>query len=581
MNMDMKRLSPRLMFFPLVFGFASLSVAAEPVLKIIQPYENQKLPYVTTSFVFGSITPATATLMINGVPVTPHKNGGFLTMIPFTEGAFQIQAAASDGVFTSTVTRNVSVASAPRPFPTDHGKIEPLSPRTRIVLRAEDDLEVSFQGAPGGVATFRIGNSSDWFPMRESIGSIPGIYRGVYRFKPNAEKENEDITFQLVRADKKKITQKAGAQITLQRRSVPRIVDLKERAILLTGPSTDLGYSLFLLEGVRLEVSGEWGDFYRVRLNDTDDGWIKKSGAVEQPGGTPPARSISRNIRIDATDASTTVEIPLQYRHAHRIEELTSPYRLRLTLYGVTPDTDRIRYKSSKAEVKELVWTQPSNDLAVFEIPLKQQQSWGYDARYEGTKLVLEIRHRPKTGLKGLRVAIDAGHSTQSYGTIGPWGNTEASVNLAAAKVVQKELERRGVDVIMIQDGTKDPSLQDRVDEAWAKKAQLYISFHCDATDDGVDPREVEGFSLHYYQPQSRGLAEALHRAYKDRSGMRDQGLWRSNLAVCRQTQMPSALFEMGFLVIPQIEEKLVSPSYQQTVAASVVEAITALLERP
>src|SRR5438105_767248 len=111
----MIRPSFRLLF--LVFlGWASLA-NADPVLKIVQPYEGQKVPYVASSFVFGSVTPATATLVINGVPVVPYKNGGYLTMIPFQEGPFQIQAVASDGVSTTTVTRMVSVASAPRPFP--------------------------------------------------------------------------------------------------------------------------------------------------------------------------------------------------------------------------------------------------------------------------------------------------------------------------------------------------------------------------------------------------------------------------------------------------------------------------------
>lgn len=553
---------------------------AEPILKIVQPYEGQKVPYVTNSFVFGSVTPATASLSINGVPVTPYKNGGYLTMIPFQEGTFQIQAVASDGVSTTTVTRTVTVSSPLRAFPVDHSKIEPLSPKTRVVLRTDDDLEVSFQGAPGGTATFRISGNHDSYPMRETSSPVAGTYRGIYRIRPTDEFDNSDITYQFIRSDGKKVTQKAGAQITVQRRAIPRVIELRERAILLTGPSLDMGYSLFLLEGTRLEVSGEWGDFYRVRLNAQDGGWIKKTAAVELPLGSQPAHSVSRNIRVDATDASTIVEIPLQYRHAHRIEELANPYRLRLTLYGVSPDTDRIHYKSPKSEVKELVWIQPSDDTAVFEIPLRHQQGWGYDVRYEGTKLILEIRHRPQTGMRGLRVAVDAGHSAQNYGTIGPWANTEASVNLSVAKVLKKELERRGAEVVMIQDGTKEPSLQERVDQAWQQKAQLYVSLHCDATEDGVDPRDFEGFSVHYYQPQSRGLADEVHSVYGARTPFHDQGLWRSNLAVCRITQMPSILFEMGFLVIPSTEERLVSPLYHQLVATAVADAINNFLSK-
>src|SRR6185436_19700855 len=106
------------------------NATAEPVIRVIQPYENQKIPPVTTSFVFGSVTPATATLTVNRVPVTPYKNGGFLTMIAFQEGDFKIQLVASDGVSTSTVMRSVTVDSPVKAFPTDSSKIEPIYPRT-------------------------------------------------------------------------------------------------------------------------------------------------------------------------------------------------------------------------------------------------------------------------------------------------------------------------------------------------------------------------------------------------------------------------------------------------------------------
>src|SRR5690242_4246069 len=95
-----------LRFFLGLIGVILLSPAlwAQPSLKIVQPYENQKIPYVTSSFVFGSVTPTTATLRINGALVKPYKNGGYLTMVPFQEGSFQILATADDGVSSSTVT---------------------------------------------------------------------------------------------------------------------------------------------------------------------------------------------------------------------------------------------------------------------------------------------------------------------------------------------------------------------------------------------------------------------------------------------------------------------------------------------
>lgn len=573
--------------FPgLVFLAAIARSGAEPVIKIVQPFENTELPPLSRSFVFGSVLPATASVTINGYPVTPHSNGGFLQIVPFQEGRFKIDAVASDGVSTATATRFVTVQQAWQSFPPNHPKIESTSPRTRVVLRPGDLLNVSFQGAPGGTAMFKIAGESHYLPMHESPGEVRGVYTGVYEIQPTDKFENDDIVFTLKRPDGDKIVAKSGAKITVQRRKLPRIMELKDDAVLLTGPGSDFGYHLFLPKGTRLQVIGEWGDFYKVSISDFNDGWIKSSVGTELPAGTTLPRSTVYNIRIDTGSASTLVEIPLKYRHPFRIEQEIDPHRLRLTLFGVTPDTDRIRYKTDKVVVKQTTWRQYEPGTYTLDILTKQKLAWGYDARYEGNRFILEIRHRPeltpekRMPLKGFRVAVDAGHSKESFGTIGPLGNTEAHVNLMASNAVKEHMEKLGAEVVMIQDGTRELSLSDRVTRAWEARAHLFISVHADACDPGQDPREIQGFSVHYYQPQSRPFAESLHRIYRRNSGIPDQGLWRSNLAVCRATQMPSVLLEQAFLILPEYEEKMLTPAFQKMVAESISAAMSSLLSQ-
>jgi N-acetylmuramoyl-L-alanine amidase len=507
-------------------------------------------------------------------------------MIPFSEGKFQIQAVADDGVSSTTVIRTVTVEHPPAALDEKSGDILPLAPRVRRVVRPGDTIDVSFQGAPGGQASFKFAKSDAEIPMEETPGRVGGVYRGAYLVKPGDRLDHDPITFFLKRKDKKKLSKKVDTEVIVQRRETPRMVELKEDSVLLTGPESDYGYNLFALEGVRFEVTGESGDFLRVQAADNATGWIRRSAALELPAGTQPSRSVSRNIRVSTTPASTIVEIPLQARHLHRVEQTVDPHVLKLTLYGVVADTDRIRYINPDSDVKEITWFQEDPTTVTFDIRTDQKNGWGYDVRYEGNTLVLEIRHKPVlTGkapsLRGLKVAVDAGHSVQSFGTIGPWGNTEASVNLAAANVLKATLEKRGAEVVMIQDGTKELTLQDRVVAAWKARAQLYISLHCDAVPEGVDPREADGFSIHYYHPQSQRFAEIVHRNYAARSGMKDGGLWRSNLAVCRTPTMPSILMEMGFLIIPEHEERLTSVKHQQLVADTVTNSIYELIKGP
>jgi N-acetylmuramoyl-L-alanine amidase len=131
----------------------------------------------------------------------------------------------------------------------------------------------------------------------------------------------------------------------------------------------------------------------------------------------------------------------------------------------------------------------------------------------------------------------------------------------------------------MTQDGAREVSLQDRVTHAWRERADLFISLHCDACDAGQDPRDIEGYSVHYFHPQSHDLASVIHRFYGKKTGIRDQGVWRSNLAVCRMTQMPSILLEQGFLILPETEEILISAKNQRSATEALIAAITELVE--
>ena len=521
--------------------------------------------------------PATATLSINGVAVTPYSNGGFLAMIPFHEGKFKIEAIATDGVTTSTVTRTVNVAGVIGTMPASYGKIDVVSPKVRLVVRPGDEIDLSFQAAPGASASAHFRARGDKIDVQEQPGPVRGIYKGIYIVQPEDRFDSEDIVFSIRRKDGRRITTRANSNIIVQRRKTPRLVELKEDTVLLTGPEGDLGYNLFCLTGTRLEITGEHGDFLRAAVGETNQSWFRKSASVELPKGALPARSVTRNLRVGVVGDSTIVEIPLQYRHAFRVEQTVEPHRLLVTLFGVLADSDRTRYKTDNTVVKEISWYQSDPSTAVFDILTTQDEGWGYDARYEGTTFVLEIRHRPNVksnSLKGLKVTVDAGHSRESFGTIGPWGNTEASINLMTANVLKQELEKRGAEVVMTQDGTREISLTERTNMAWKERANVFISLHCDACADGQDPREIQGFSVHYYQPQSHAFASTLHDIYAEKSNIRDESLWRSNLAVCRATQMPSILFEQAFLILPEYEELLMTPKHQKLAAESIITAL-------
>jgi N-acetylmuramoyl-L-alanine amidase len=79
---------------------------------------------------------------------------------------------------------------------------------------------------------------------------------------------------------------------------------------------------------------------------------------------------------------------------------------------------------------------------------------------------------------------------------------------------------------------------------------------------------------------QGRGLAESIHKIYGQKTGIKNQGLWRSNLAVCRPPHMPSILIEQGFLILPEYEELFLSSRHQKITADSVAQGVWEFVQK-
>ncbi|MFP3386448.1 N-acetylmuramoyl-L-alanine amidase family protein, partial [Tritonibacter sp. SIMBA_163] len=79
---------------------------------------------------------------------------------------------------------------------------------------------------------------------------------------------------------------------------------------------------------------------------------------------------------------------------------------------------------------------------------LKSDQQWGYNLRYEGSNLILSLKHPPTAQsvqpLAGMRILVDPGHGGEELGAKGPTGYPEKAVNLKVSQLLQAELEQRG-----------------------------------------------------------------------------------------------------------------------------------------
>jgi N-acetylmuramoyl-L-alanine amidase len=86
-----------------------------------------------------------------------------------------------------------------------------------------------------------------------------------------------------------------------------------------------------------------------------------------------------------------------------------------------------------------LDWTPVLPDQAQYRFQLQSNQAWGYKLRYDGTTLVLSLRHpptiQPERPLAGITILLDPGHGSENdLGARGPNGYPEKDVNLVVSK---------------------------------------------------------------------------------------------------------------------------------------------------
>ena len=184
-------------------------------------------------------------------------------------------------------------------------------------------------------------------------------------------------------------------------------------------------------------------------------------------------------------------------------------------------------------------------------------------------------------GLRNKVIAIDPGHGGSDPGAIGVRGSREKDLNLYLAMKVKAVLEKAGARVLMTRVDDVDvssPDASDR-DELRARtlvgnnnRADIFISIHHNSSANSG----LNGTTTYYYRKSvfDSVLAEALQDAMIQAGGLANIGVRTANFFVVKNTTMPAALLEIGFVSNPQEELTLANPNFQQKMAQAIVAGI-------
>jgi len=173
-------------------------------------------------------------------------------------------------------------------------------------------------------------------------------------------------------------------------------------------------------------------------------------------------------------------------------------------------------------------------------------------------------------------VTIDPGHGGRDPGAIGINGLREKDVILPISKEVARLLEKQGVTVQLLRSDDRFISLKGRTDRANRAGTDLFVSIHANSA--GKRP-SVNGAETFYFS-SGRGLAQSIQESMIRRTGLKNRGVKQARFYVLRNSSMPAALVEVGFVTGRSDAAKLSNPSFRNQMAAAITEGILNYIKR-
>lgn len=602
----MRRLIGILVIGLLSFGFA-IAVGAQNFVPPLQLHLTYPPLQHTTSrerLFFIGTAPKDGNVSINGKPISRSDAGHFAPSLPLVlgENNFEIKYVSSAGDRNSERLINVKVLRESRITlpPKNLGFIEKsLFPTVDIARQPNERICFDAIATPNATVLVRLGDREvPLLPRRRNIQLPPnssvltgnneatvespsGYYRGCTTFEITSKLGQPEYE---IRLGDRIAKQKATGKVEILS---PKNIQVAEITAIAadarTGASTDFSRITPLPQGTKAVITGKQGDWLRLDYG----GWVRKSMTKLEEVEVSP-RSIVRSINTkqvvnkNQNNIWTEVTIPLEVAVPIAITQRDRLFTL--TLYNVSAQTDTISIDPNSI-INKIDWVQTEPDKVTYTISLKPKQQWGYKVRYQGTNLILSLKHPPLLAsdspenpqpLQGVKILLDAGHgSNQDLGARGPTGYPEKDVTLITSKLLQTELQNLGAKVLMTRTDDSDVLLEPRVNKINQEEPTLAISIHYNALPDDGDAINTSGIGAFWYNAQAEDFAKFINTYVSKKLNRRDYGVFWNNLALARPTTAPSVLLELGFMINPVEFEWIIDPQQQKLLAKTLADGVT------
>lgn len=177
-----------------------------------------------------------------------------------------------------------------------------------------------------------------------------------------------------------------------------------------------------------------------------------------------------------------------------------------------------------------------------------------------------------------ISVAIDPGHGGRDPGAVGIGGLRETDIVLPIAKRVAEILEQQGVQAILTRTDEREIDLGPRVQLANRSRTNLFVSIHANSI--SLSRPDVNGAETYYYTDAGRELAQIIQNNVIQTTNMRSRGVRSARFYVLRNTNMPAALVEVGFVTGAEDARLLSDPSFRNRMAEGIARGILQYIQQ-
>jgi N-acetylmuramoyl-L-alanine amidase len=572
-----------------ILGFPAVGLAevkppittpAPATLKVVYPPANH-----TTNakqiFLIGT-APIGGQVLVNGSPIGRSAAGHFVPSFPLKlgENTFQVQYGAQ--TLMLKVTREASVTAAVTGATFAPDSLQPAVDRTRL---PGESVCLGAIAAPGAQVKVTVaGQSIDLAPQPTVIlpdnkavltgkAQAQETFAGQYAGCVSLANQGETTVQYRTTVNGQSLQATAPGKLKiLNPTQLPVVEVIAEQGVARTGSSTDFSRLTPLPQGTRASVTGGEGEWLRLDYG----AWIKQSEtkAIVQP---LPPRTQLRGVISRQQGDWTEVIFPLQTPVPVAVQQQDRAFVL--SLYNTTAQTDTMKLVDNPT-IDFATWQQVSPTQIDYRFQLKQAQQWGYKLRYEGSSLVLSLKHPPRRTtaqppLKGIKILLDPGHgSAEDPGSTGPTGLAEKDVTLPMSKKLRDRLVKLGATVELTREGDDDILPNDRAKKIRDSAPTIALSLHYNALPDDGDALNTSGVSAFWYHPQAQSLASFLQQSVVQKMGRKSDGVLWNNLALTRPSVAPSVLIELGYMINPDEFEWIRNPQQQDKLADALAAGI-------